>query len=355
MKIYNKDLARAKRWLARGRSLKVIRFLEPKVPLFIEDPNYYTLLGRACLESGLLKDADTYLNRGIQADPNHLEARLSLAVNYLKRKDPANAVKTWLEVLEDYPNNKYASRGLKTLKNISDLFQQDRFLERFEPRRFLPNIGSKWLGRILAILIVTLAILVVLYIWGSKGLLLSPRNEYRTGFENLKSKRPQTEERSDVLYPLENQELSRIIRKALRHYQLYEDNEARYELNKIKYSNATERIRKQSMELIGLLNEPTINSLETSYTYKDVKQNPWLFEGIWVLWSGLAANITSDSGTTSFDFLVGMDKGQILEGRVEVIVPFPVVMEELPLELLARVEPKNGDFIIVGKTLHFLR
>ncbi|CAD7842281.1 hypothetical protein S1OALGB6SA_1395 [Olavius algarvensis spirochete endosymbiont] len=357
MKIYNKALARAERWLARGRSLKVIRFLEPKVPLFIEDPIYYTILGRACLESGLLKDADTYLTRGIQAEPNHLEARLSLAVNYLKRKDPASAVKTWLEVLEDYPDDKYARKGLKTLKNIPDLFQQDRFLETFEPRSFLPHIGPRWPGKILILTMVLLGILVGFYIWKSEDMLLGPliKNNYRSGFESLKSERPQTEARDDVFYPLTNQELSKVVKAALKYYQSYEDNRARYELNKIKYSNATEEMRQQSIELTKLLGEPTIDNLETSYTYGEVKQNPWLFEGVWVLWSGLAVNILSDSEATRFDFLVGMDKEQILEGRVGAEIPFPVVMEQLPLELLARVEPQHEDFILIGKTIHFLR
>jgi len=357
MKIYNKNLARAERWLARGRGLKVIRFLEPKVPLFIEDPAYYTILGRACLESGLLKDADTYLNRGIQVEPNHLEARLSLAVNHLKRKDPASAVRTWLEVLEDHPNDKYARKGLKTLKNIPDLFQQDRFLEEFEPRSFLPHIGSKWPLRILIFLMIILGILVGFYVWKSENLPLGPliRKDYRSGFESLNSVQPQTEEKDDVFYPLADQELSKIIKKVLRYYQSHEDNRARHELNKIKYSNAAENIRQQSVGLLQLLNEPTIDKLETSYTYGEVKQNPRLFEGVWVLWSGLAANITGDSDATRFDLLVGLEKGQILEGQVRVEIPFPIVMEQLPLELLARVEPRNGDFILVGKTVHFLR
>ena len=149
MKIYNRDLKRARRWLAAGRSTKVIHFLEPKVPLFIEDPQYYALLGRACLESGLLKDADTYLSRGLQADPGHLDVMLALAVNHLKRKDPPAAVRTWLEIIEDFPNDRntrYARRGLKSLKRITNQFQQDRFLEKFDTRRYLPFIGSRWPG-----------------------------------------------------------------------------------------------------------------------------------------------------------------------------------------------------------------
>ncbi len=61
MRAYSKDLRKARRWLAAGRSTKVIHFLEPKVPLFLEDPHYYALLGRAYLNNGSYGDADTYL------------------------------------------------------------------------------------------------------------------------------------------------------------------------------------------------------------------------------------------------------------------------------------------------------
>ena len=220
MKIYNRDLKRARRWLAAGRSSKVIHFLEPKVPLFIEDPLYYAILGRACLESGLLKDADTYLSRGLQADPAHLDVRLTLAANHLKLKDPAAAVRTWLEVLDDFPNDRNARRGLKSLKKITDQHQQDRFLERFDTRRYLPYIGSKWPGRILIILLIILIGLMGFYFRETIVSTLTSigGRDYRPGTENLipEPGRPLTESGGDVLYPMERSEVSRTLKKALK-------------------------------------------------------------------------------------------------------------------------------------------
>ena len=359
MKIYNRDLKRARRWLAAGRSSKVIHFLEPKVPLFIEDPIYYAILGRACLESGLLKDADTYLSRGLQADPAHLDVRLTLAVNHLKRKDPAAAVRTWLEVLEDFPKDKNARRGLKSLKKITDQHQQDRFLEKFDARIYLPFIGSRWPGRILIFLLVILIVLMGFYF---REIIVSSLSSFkgrndRPGTENLipEAGQPLIESGTDVLYPMEGSEITRTLKKALKYFQLYEDNKARHELNKIKYSNAAEDIRQQAIALLAILGEPTIEDIETDYSYADVSDTPWLFEGNWVLWSGMTANVVYDEDVIRFDFLVGFEEGQVLEGKVSVELPFLAVMEPLPLELLARVEPRNGSFVLVGKTLHFLR
>jgi tetratricopeptide (TPR) repeat protein len=359
MRTYNKDLKRARRWLASGRNSKVIRFLEPKVPLFLEDPQYYSILGRACLESGLLKDADTYLNRGLQADPDHLEVRLVLAVNHLKRKDPASAVRTWLEILEDDPANLHAKRGLKALKKISDQAEQDKFLDRFDPRRFLPNLSSPWPARILVILTTVLLVLMALYFSDPimTKLTTGSGRTMRPGAEHLLADGVglMAENGGNVLYPMDESEVTRTLRRALKHFQNYEDNRARHELNKIKYSNASDEIRQQVLGLLESLGPSTIENIETDYAYQDVISAPWLYEDCFVLWRGRTANVTYEEDSIRFDFLVGFEKGEILEGRVPVVVPFEAVMEPLPLELLARVKTNSGEMTLEAVTLHFLR
>ena len=360
MRIYSRDLRKAQRWLASGRSSKVIHFLEPKVPLFLEDPQYYALLGRACLVSGLLKDADTYLNRGLQADPSHMDVRLTLAVNHLKRKDPASAVKTWLEILEDDPKQKCARRGLKSLKRISDQDQQDRFLERFDITRFLPSLSSPWPARILAILLASLILLTILYFRDS--IVQSVRSigvgrEYRPGSERLIPEKGEilSEDAQDVLYFMTEAEVARTLRNAVDHFQKYEDNSARYELNKIINSNAADEVRAQAAIIIESLGEATLENLETAYTYDDIHDFPELYEGCLVLWKGKTANVVIDSDAIRFDFLVGFEEGTVLIANVPVEVPFLSVMEPLPLELLARVENRGDKFVLVAKTLHFIR
>jgi len=341
MKIYSRDLKRARRWLAAGRSSKVIHFLEPKVPIYLEDAHYYAILGRACMETGLLTDADTYLNRGLQADPENIEIYLTLAVNHLKRKDPAASVRTWLEIIDEFPNHKgtrFARRGLNSLKKISDQQQQDRFIERFDSKKYIPYIGSRWPGRILLILLILLIGLTAFYFKDTISAQFISR-EYRPGSESLipDTGRALTDTGGDVLYPMDDTELTRTLKRALRYYQAYEDNKARYELNKIKYSNAAEDIRQKALGLIDILGEPTIDNIGTTYTYADVAAAPWLYDGCWVLWKGMTANVVYNDEVISFDFLVGFEDGKVLEGRVAVEIPFLTVMEPLPLELLAQV------------------
>ncbi len=213
MRIYNKELRKAQKWLSSGRPTKTIRYLEPKVPIFLEDPLYYAILGRACLEAGLIKDAETYLNRGLQADPNHLNVRLLLAVVHLKRKDPAAAVRTWLEILEDLPGERHARKGLNTLKRISDQESQDRFLNQFHHQRFLPSLAPSWPRYVFPVLIFILVLLTMFYFRDNlERFTERTRRTVREGAASFEIAREDslTIENPDVLYPMDENEARKI-------------------------------------------------------------------------------------------------------------------------------------------------
>ena len=361
MRNYDRYLRRASRWLASGKKTKVINFLVPKVPLYLENSSYYAILGRAYLESGLSDEARTYLNRGLQTDPQNLDIRLILAVNHLKRKNLSAAVRMWLEILEEYPGNKYAAKGLETLKKITNEEDEEKFFGRFHPGIFLPRLASPWPKFLLAGFFVIAIILLLYYrpvIWdGIKRIAAFP--ETRPGTENILSmdRKYLTTETTETpaIYPMTPKEITQALKKAVMHYEKYEDNSARFEINKIRYAQPSKELLLRAEELMELFSEPDIDSLETDYSYSQVSETPELFENCWVLWQGMAANISISDNTIQFDFLVGFDKGAVLEGKVSVHVPFLAVMEPLPLEILSKVELDDGGFRLVAKTLHFLR
>jgi len=360
MKIFNKDLRKANKWLASGRYTKVIHFLEPKVPIFIEDPLYYAILGRACMEAGTFKDAETYLSRGLQADPVNLYLMQLLAVNYLKRKDPSSAIRIWLEILDEYPQDKYAKKGLAKLKKISTQEEQDYFLENFNYRKFIPDSSAQVYKYILAVLIIVLLGLSAFYfrtdlyrIFRSTGINKTVRGNIDfsiTGNPDLL-----IDPDADALYPMSAAQVSLTMKKALKYFQNYNDNMARYELNKIIYSNASLQVKSKAEGLRKALGEPTIETLKTNFDYKDVVKEPWLYDGCYVIWKGMTANVVYDNDAILFDFLVGFDSKKVLEGKVRVKVPFVAVMEPLPLELFAQIKVKSADFYLEARTLHFLR
>ncbi len=359
MGIQNKELRRACQWLSHGKYSKVIQFLEPKVPLFLEDPDYYTILGRAYLESGMLKNAETYLVRGLQAAPAHLDIRLCLAVCHMKKKDSSSAVRVWLEILDDYPNNRFAAKGLRAVQRITDINSQTVFFEKLRTGPYLPNIRAKRPLGVFAMLTVPLLFLLFVYInresWIFPVLRKSVAGQ-RPGAEYfLPGNQAAVGGESEDLYQIDEAEAVSLLKKSLRYFENYEDNSARFELNKIRNASISEETRKRVDNILKFLAPPTIESLETAYTVKEVSNNPRLYEGCWILWRGVTANVEFLEASISFDFLVGYEDGEVLEGRVPVIVPFLAVMEPLPLELLARVELVDDSFRLVAKTLYFIR
>lgn len=359
MRIYNSDLRRAWRWLKRGRPAKTIRFLEPKVPLFLEDPQFYALLGRACLETGDLGGAEFYFKRGLQSDPELIAARLGMAVVALKKKDTPTSVRYWLEIVDENPNNRYARRGLEALRKISNPAMQERFFENVDHRRFLPALGRRWPRWILPAALASLIILLGVYFRGEISQIFreldAPR---RSGAENIRIEGALSlvDPAEDVLYPLAASEVEKTFRRALRHFDKYEDNRSRVELNRIKYSNASSEVKSEALALEALLAEPEFDTLRFRPSFAEVSADPWLYDGCWVLWRGKVSNVVFGENAILFDFLVGYDTGQVLEGLVPVKVPFAVSIEAaLPLELLARVAVEDGQITLEARTLHFIR
>ena len=104
MKIYNKTLKKAYKNLRAGHDGKVISMLEPKVPLFLENYQFYYILGVACLRNGDKGGADTYLKRAVQVNRKAVEPRLHLDVLALHKKDTTEAVRLWLGILDIDPS-----------------------------------------------------------------------------------------------------------------------------------------------------------------------------------------------------------------------------------------------------------
>ena len=120
MKINNKDLKKAFAMVKVKKYPQAIRFLEPKVPLFLEDELFYYFLGVSCFHTGDIGGSEFYLKRSLQVNHDNVDSRLYLAAIQLKKKDQANAARLWLNILDIEPDNKIAQRGLNKLKKIKD-------------------------------------------------------------------------------------------------------------------------------------------------------------------------------------------------------------------------------------------
>ena len=104
-----KEIKLAELYLGRGEYTKVIRLLEPKVPIFLENKIFYTVLAKAFFYTGDFSGSKLYFDRG-QKIHWDIDSSLFLAVLGLKRRDYNSAIRIWLDILDETPENKWLKK-----------------------------------------------------------------------------------------------------------------------------------------------------------------------------------------------------------------------------------------------------
>jgi hypothetical protein len=145
-------------------------------------------------------------------------------------------------------------------------------------------------------------------------------------------------------------------KKALSLFTVRRDDAARVLLNKILESNAADGLKNKARIMIPYLETPSFNTFSKSDNtdYAEVKKDIMLYNGVHIIWSGMATNITTGDNT-SFDFLVGYDNRKTLEGIVPIVFNYAIsINPERPLEVLAKIVPVNTDegFYLEGLNFH---
>jgi hypothetical protein len=152
----------------------------------------------------------------------------------------------------------------------------------------------------------------------------------------------QNSDSGDATFILNEKEIRQALKTAQDLFDQYRDNEARREINRLKYSNASEQVKQKALLLEGYLKNPDITSISSNFTYAEIIGNPRLYENCYILWKGRFSNLRFTEELITFDFLVGYEKSQVLEGIVPVQLKFPVKLNPAyPLEMLGRVEVIN--------------
>lgn len=127
----------AGQYFKQGNFDKVIRILEPQVFEHRSDWKFYSYLGYSSLYTGDFIKANSYLQRALQLNPNAIELMYGLAVLHLKRGENADAVRLWLHILHNNPDDIYAQEGLDFV-NSTDSRQLSTLLTLKKCQSFLP-------------------------------------------------------------------------------------------------------------------------------------------------------------------------------------------------------------------------
>jgi hypothetical protein len=336
-------LKKAERLFASGRYSDVIHILEPQVFMYREHPRFYYLLGMSCLEMGDYGGAYSYLSRSAQLAPDDADALLGLAAVHLRRNETQDALRLWLDVLDVDPRNPQARRGLSLLRSAETQAEvQETFggrrLSRVLPAKPFPLRKSLlWAGG--AVAVAGAVVVAVLLPWAE--LTEQGRESDREGAEILQvdtAGEQLIQYTGNFRYVLTDREVERLFEEIRAHFHDGEDNLARRAINRLLHSNAAADLKERALLVTDYLREPGFTDFGENFSYREVSEEPWLYEGCYVRWRGRAANVRVTDEAITFDLLVGYENEQVLEGVVPVRLDFAARIESaMSVEIIGEV------------------
>jgi tetratricopeptide (TPR) repeat protein len=351
-------LDRAERLYASARYAELISLLEPQVPVYRESARFYFLLGSACLRTGDAGGAGTYLKRAESLSPVDADVLLALAVLEIRRADSKKAVDYYLRALEVRPGDRLAARGLAALRTegspegLADLVSSGRIAKLYPGGGAMRPIAGKAL-----IVAAAAAALALAWIGGSRLVdalidARKPRPEVAAVSLSAAERGSPVVSGGGYRYALTESQVLSSFGKAKDFFQDYRDNAALIEINRILGSNAIASVKAKAASLKLFVGKPDFRTLKDAPSYADVARDPALYDGCAVAWKGLAANVAERGSVFSFDFLVGYQDKNRLEGIAKASIADVPVPVDRPLELLASLSTSEGSIILKGAALH---
>ena len=353
------------RKLYRARKFPdVIRLLEPEVFRYRENFEYFQLLGFSCLRAGDFGGAFSYISRAHQLKDDDPGVLLGLAAVHFRRAENDNALKRWLEVVEEHPGNPVARRGLDLLRKgmAPDALQE--FIDSGKLRKLFPPLPRRISGTsflVAALCVLVLAGLVYLGVryagpWGAE--LAGKWGAQRPGVSVIEIPPGLSsfiDIGTDFTFMYTESEVRKTFQKARQELLAYRDNRAVVDINRILLSNAAPAVKERARMLKGFVTPPTFDTVKDAWPYATVAKQPALYDGSSVVWTGKVANLKVGKTSIAFDLLVGYDQEKQLEGIVPVTLPFAADMADgSAVAVLGQVVVKGPSPTLLGISLHRL-
>lgn len=342
-----RTLAAARRLYRQRRYARLINLLEPQVFLYRQNPDYYYLLGVACLQTGDFAGAYSYLQRSLDLERSP-RALLALGTVYLRRRQTDAALRMYLDVIEEQPRNRRARRALSWMRSIDDPDDVIAWFESGRIRRIMPPRGFAlpgWARTGLVVAILAAAAWLGVTRLAPFVLDMIPR-EQRDGSEFITIESPdQTIVTTDSApFEFTQDELEELFRRVGRDFNAGRDNLVRRDLNRIEQSNASAALKTRAQQVRSFLESPSFAEPQQFFSHAEVAGEPLVYDRTYVRWRGRIANLEVGDEAIRFDLLVNYETGRVVDGIVPVILDFPVLLEnDRPVELIAEVRLHGRD------------
>lgn len=347
----------AERLYARRRWADLIQLLEPLSPMYRENRRFCYLLATAYLHSEDIGGAYSYFRRAQSLDFRDPDIAAGMAAVLVRRGESDKAVQLYIDILERFPGNTRATRALGFLRRQASSGDDD--VDSGRLRGLYPGPGFNY--RPLAVAAACVVAVLVLALAAPRLLSMAGNaNPPRPGVSDVVLAAEDLAEPvgsgGGFLFVLTEREAVDAFDRAKRLFLDYRDEAALVEINRLRLSNASSRLKAKAEALAVYAREPSFLSLPDRYEWADVSALPALYNGVGVAWKGLPANLESGDGWTRFDLLVGYhDKNRLL-GIVPVRFPFELSVDpDSPIEVLGRVRSGSANdarFTLDGIAVH---
>lgn len=360
-------LEMAEKYLKRRKFNKVIEILEKNRDLYEDSFEYYLTLGIAALYAGVPGTAAGYFDRARQIRQKNTRLLLGQAAIFLRRGETDRPIEYYLNVLELDPQNEIARKALEFIRVNGDPNTLNEMCMTGAVEKFYPPLGvnpDAVRNCVFAGIFLGLAV--------SLGIILAPmkknapvqRQPEIAGEFSLSEDEMQNPLENDltgsvVNYVFSPKEATQCFQDAKKYFKDGRDNLCRVELNRILESNAVTSMKQKAAEMEVLLKEPTFGTLKDNFSYRQVAENPGLFQNCFVSWEGQIANSRKNpDGSWQCNLLVNYVPSRnktSVEGMIPVrfdVEPHPPVVGEKPVTFLAKICIDGDSIRLEGRAVY---
>ena len=351
-------LIRGRQLFRRRKFSQVIRLLESQIFRYRNNPEFYALLGSACLHTGDFGGAESYLRRAEQLREEDLTTQLGLAAIAFKRGQTEAAIKSWLKVIDLDPGNKKARKALSALRKDANWEGEVVNSEAVNIKKLLPAVPlSPWTWIAPLLLLGLIAVLAAGYVFLLPR--IAPRKSPRPGVEQIELSLGQSLTAGGAadqsVYTLNEKQVAEIFESIKEHLLDYRDNLAIREINRLLRSNASVYVKEKARLMKTFVQDPDFSTVRDPFDYLEVRSDPGLYADCYVVWRGKVANVRITESEIAFDLLVGYEDETELLGLVPVSLDFGAKIENGDgIEVLGRVVVEGEQVRLEGISLHRL-
>ena len=154
-------------------------------------------------------------------------------------------------------------------------------------------------------------------------------------------------------YILTSTEVSKLYSEAQSLFQQGKDNAVQVNINKILNSNASTSIKYKAKLLLEYLEEPTFDNFSNTFSYEDLKKDPYLYQDCWIILSGRISNVNNTELFYLCDLLVGYENMKKLDGIVPLQIEQPISIDSTqPMKVLGKITLKDGILMLDVKSVY---